>query len=223
LNKHLVKLVESWKASGSPQQEGFDWTSSRNNWIKAFPKESKFISKLPTEIDRQAVRGVCESSEYSIREKFLAVMVWGYGDRGYGPYRVSKMLLQDHSEKVLEAVYKIAESKKPKLAYTHLMENRINTLGPSYGSKFITFCTPREISAPIYDSLIALWVAENAKEEFSHLSTGTLKWSIKTYSFYCDWIEEHSKKLGCYPDEVELVLFRDAEVRFAKSSNWSGK
>jgi hypothetical protein len=133
------------------------------------------------------------------------------------------MLLQDHSEKVLEAVYKIAESKKPKLAYTHLMENRINTLGPSYGSKFITFCTPREISAPIYDSLIALWVAENAKEEFSHLSTGTLKWSIKTYSFYCDWIEEHSKKLGCYPDEVELVLFRDAEVRFAKSSNWSGK
>ena len=150
-------------------------------------------------------------------------MVWGYGDRGYGPYRVSKMLLQDHSEKVLENVYKIAESKNPKLAYVHLMENRINTLGPSYGSKFITFCTPREVSAPIYDSLIALWVAKNAKEEFSDLSTGTLKWSFKTYSFYCDWIEEHSKKLECYPDEVELVLFRDAEVRFAKSSNWSGK
>ena len=223
MNKNLVKLVENWKASGSPKQEGFNWTSSRSNWIEAFPEESKFISSLPDEIDREAVRGICDSRKYSIREKFLAVMVWGYGDRGYGPYRVSKMLSQDDSEKVLKTVYDIAHAKKPKLAYAHLMENRINTLGPSYGSKFITFCTPREVSAPIYDSLIALWINKNAKMEFSTISTGTLKWSIKTYSFYCDWIEEHSKQLKCYPDDVELVLFRDAEKQFAKASNWSGK
>lgn len=223
MNKQLVRLVENWKASGSPRQEGFDWTSSSRNWIKAFPEESKFISSLPDEIDRVAVRKVCDSRKFSIREKFLAVMIWGYGDRGYGPYRVSKMLSQGHSEKVLEHVYDLAYSKEPKLAYVYLMENRINTLGPSYASKFITFCTPREISAPIYDSLIALWIDKYAKSEFSNLSTGTLKWSIKTYSFYCDWIEEHSKKLDCFPDDVELVLFRDAERQFAKSSNWSGK
>jgi hypothetical protein len=223
LNRHLVRLVESWRASGSPQQEGFDWTSRRNNWIEAFPRESKFISSLPDEIDRQAVRRICDSRKHNIREKFLAVMVWGYGDRGYGSYRVSKMLSQDHSEKILENVYEIAHSKKPKLAYAHLMENRINTLGPSYGSKFITFCTPREISAPIYDSLIALWINKNAKVEFSKISTSTAKWSLNTYSFYCDWIGEHSKELECYPDDVELVLFRDAEKQFAKRSSWLGK
>ncbi len=223
MNKHLVRLVESWRASGSPQQEGFDWTSRRNNWIEAFPRESKFISSLPDEIDRLAVRRICDSRKHNIREKFLAVMVWGYGDRGYGPFRVSKMLSQGHSEKILENVYEIAHSKKPKLAYAHLMENRINTLGPSYGSKFITFCTPREISAPIYDSLIALWINKNAKFEFSKISTSTAKWSLSTYSFYCDWIGEHSKEFECYPDDVELVLFRDAEKQFAKRSNWLGK
>lgn len=223
MNRRLVRLLESWKSDGSPQQVGFNWTSSRDNWIKAFPKESKFISSLPDEIDRQAVRKICDSRKYSIRETFLAVMVWGYGDRGYGPYRVSKMLSQNHSESVLEGVYDLAQSKKPKLAYGHLMENRINTLGPSYGSKFITFCTPRETSAPIYDSLIALWINKFSKEEFLNITTGTLKWNIKTYSFYCDWIESHSKELECYPDEVELVLFRDAEEQFAKKSNWSGK
>jgi hypothetical protein len=223
MNRRLVRLVRDWKDCGSPGQEGFDWTSSRNNWIKAFVKDSKFISSLPDEIDRLAVREICDSKKYNIREKFLAVMVWGYGDRGYGPYRVSKMLSQVHSEKVLETVYAIAHSKKPKLAYAHLMENRINTLGPSYGSKFIAFCTPREISAPIYDSLIALWINENAKAEFSNVPTGTLKWNLKTYSFYCDWIQDHSQELDCYPDDVELVLFRDAEKLFAKSSNWLGK
>jgi hypothetical protein len=216
-------LVKSWKNNGSPQQEAFNWTPRRNNWIDTFPKESNFILSLPDEIDRQTVRSICDSRKYSIREKFLAVMVWGYGDRGYGPYRVSKMLTQNHSQKILKDVYDLAHSKNPKSAYAHLMENRISTLGPSYGSKFITFCTPREISAPIYDSLIALWINKNAKAEFSDVSTGALKWNIKTYSFYCDWVEEHSKELECFPDDVELVLFRDAEKQFAKNSNWLGK
>ena len=223
MNKRLVKLVESWKANGSQQQEGFDWTSRRDSWIQAFPTNEKFISSLPDEIDRQTVRKICDSNIYEIREVFLAVMVWGYGDRGYGPYRVSKMLSQDQSEKVLKTVFDIAHSGQPKLAYVYLMENRINTLGPSYGSKFITFCTPKEVSAPIYDSLIALWINTNAKIEFEDISTGALKWSIETYSHYCDWIEEHAKELNCFPDDVELVLFRDAEKQFAKSSNWSGK
>lgn len=185
--------------------------------------EYKFISELPNEIDREAVRKFCNSNNYSVRQKFLAVMVWGYGDRGYGPYRVSKMLAQDHTEEVLETVYSIAHSKKPKLAYEHLMENRINILGPSYGSKFITFCTPREVSAPIYDSLIALWIQVHAKVEFLNISTGTLTWNIKTYSHYCDWIEEHAREFECYPDDIELVLFRDSEKHFAKGSKWSGK
>lgn len=85
VNQRLVSLVTKWKEDGSPKQEGFDWVSNKNNWLKAFPVDIEFFSGLPRRIDRAAVRDICQTSKFSIREKFLAVMVWGYGDRGYGP------------------------------------------------------------------------------------------------------------------------------------------
>ena len=223
LNKSLIKLVENWKAIGSPQQEGFNWTSSKNNWIKAFPSESKVISARPDEIDRDAVRKICNSQKYSIREKFLAVMVWGYGDRGYGPYRVTQMLNQKDALDVLAKVFEICQNGDPKGAYDFLRKNRIRILGPSYSSKFITFCTPRNVGAPIYDSYIALWVDAFAEKDFAGVPTTSEVWNSKTYARYWDWVKEHSEALNCYPDDIELVLFRDAEIKFSKASTWSGK
>jgi hypothetical protein len=223
LNNQLVKLVEIWKASGSPAQEGFNWTSGKNNWIKAFPGDAEFISKLPTQIDRVAVREICNSKKYNIREKFLAVMVWGYGDRGYGPYRVTQMLSQVNAEEVLTEVFEICQRCEPKRAYDFLRKNRIRLLGPSYASKFITFCTPREIGAPIFDSYIALWIEKFAIDEFSDVSVSSETWNTKTYAHYWNWMREHSQELDCFQDDLELVLFRDAEVRFGNKSNWKGK
>ena len=223
MNRRLMKLVESWKASGSPKQEGFNWTSRRQNWIEAFPKEARFIAALPEEIDRDAVRNVCNSRKFDILQKFLTVMIWGYGDRGYGPYRVGQMLNQDHAVPVLTQVFKLSHEGNVKGAYDFLRQNRIRILGPSYGTKYITFCTPREVGAPIYDSLIATWIKEFAQKEFSGFPISSENWSLKTYSKYWDWVKEHSEELGCYPDEIELVLFRDAESKFSKASNWSGK
>ena len=223
MNKRLTKLVETWKADGSPQQEGFDWTSSKNNWIKAFPQESEFIFKLPDEIDRKEVRRVCQAKRYSIREKFLSVMIWGYGDRGYGPYRVTQMLNQEHSEEVLTKVFELCKNGDPKSAYDFLRRNRVRILGPSYSSKFMAFCTPREVGAPIYDSYIALWVEAYASKDFADVRTTSEVWNSKTYSRYWDWVKEHSEALNCFPDDIELILFRDAEIRFSKRSNWITK
>jgi len=223
VNKRLVTLVQKWQEIGSPGQEGFDWTSSKQNWEKAFPIHIKFISDLPSEIDRVAVRKICESAKYSIPEKFLSVMVWGYGDRGYGPYRVNQMLQQSHATPVLTEVFELAQKGLPKQAYEYLSKHKIKTLGPSYSSKYISFCTPRDIGAPIYDSYVALWVQSFASGEFSEVNTSSDRWNLRTYSRYWDWIQEHATALGIYPDEVELVLFRDAESKFSKTSSWSGK
>jgi hypothetical protein len=223
MNKHLVSLVERWQMDGAPRQVGFDWTSSRANWINAFPKEKKFIEVLPMEIDRVAVREICDSSYYSIREKFLAVMIWGYGDRGYGPYRVNQMLSQQHTEDVLSEVFDISQNGKPKDAYDFLRKNRIRILGPSYSSKFITFCTPREIGAPIFDSYISLWIESFAAQDFEGVGTSSEIWNSKTYFHYWDWVKTHSDSLNCFPDEIELVIFRDAEVKFSKRSKWAEK
>ena len=223
MNKNLAKLVENWKANGSLQQEGFDWSNNRNKWIKAFPRETKLISALPDEIDRGEVRRICNSKKYTVSQKFLAVMVWGYGDRGYGPYRVTQMMEQHHAVEVLSEAFELCQRGDAKGAYEFLSKNRIRILGPSYGSKFITFCTPRDIGAPIYDSLIAMWVKEFAAKEFLGVTTSSESWNLKTYSRYWDWVKEHADELECYPDEIELVLFRDAESKFSKASNWLGK
>lgn len=223
LNQRLIDLVQKWKKSGSQQQEGFNWVSSKKNWENAFNSEISFISSLPSEIDRQIVRSICESSSYSMRQKFLAVMVWGYGDRGYGPYRVTQMLEQTDALRILSEVEALCRAGEPKTAYAYLKENRIQILGPSYSSKVLTFFTPREVGAPIYDSLIALWVERFAKNDFVNVPTTAERWNSKTYFRYWDWIKDHALALNCYPDELELVIFRDAESKFAKSSSWNGK
>ena len=223
MNKRLTELIGIWATNGSSKQESFYWAKGRDNWSNAFPEESKFIFGLPDEIDRDYVRRVCDSKKYTIRQKFLAVMVWGYGDRGYGPYRVSQMLGQEQAETVLSETFEICRSGDPKGAYDFLSKNRIRTLGPSFGSKFITFSTPREIGAPIYDSYIAMWVKKYAASEFAEVPTSSENWNLNTYSFYWDWIKLHSIHFDCLPDEVELVLFRDAEKEFSKASSWAGK
>jgi hypothetical protein len=223
LNAKLERLVRDWQSEGSPEQEAFNWVASRHNWLKAFPVEARFIQNLPESVDRKIVREVCQSKTHGIREKFLAAMIWGYGNRGYGPYRVTQMLGQSNAEEVLLRVYEMCNAGQPKDSYDFLKKNRIRILGPSYGSKFMSFCTPRGIGAPIFDSLISMWIKSHASQEFSGFSTSSETWNPKTYNRYWDWVKHHSDSLGCYPDQVELVLFRDAEMRFAKSSTWAGK
>ena len=46
MNKHLVTLIQSWKLSGALEQEGFDWSSGKDNWINAFPTKSYSIKDL---------------------------------------------------------------------------------------------------------------------------------------------------------------------------------
>ena len=215
MNNELVKLVKAWQARGSADQRGFDWSASQENWKEAFPLEAAFIAKLDTEIDRSEVNRVVGSTKFGIREKFLAVMIWGYGNRGYGPYRVSQMLGQANSKTVLDEVYKLCQQGKPKEAYRYLSKHRLKQLGPSYGSKVLSFFTPRKIGAPIYDSLVARWVRQYAPLDFDGVSTKSVGWSLSTYSRYHEWINEHASGLGCYPDEIEQVLFEAAEEQYS--------
>ncbi len=224
MNTRLSGLIQDWHSNGRKPQEAFDWSPGLPNWIDKFPKEAKFLETvLPLHIDRVGVRAICENPNYDIIEKFLAVMVWGYGDRGYGPYRVGVMLSQPHARKVLSKVFQISQNGEPKDAYLFLMENRIRILGPSFGSKFLSFCTPREVGAPIYDSLISFWVKAFAQKEFLGVPTSSENWNLKTYTRYWDWVKEHSDQMDCFPDEVELALFRDAERQFSKNSSWASK
>lgn len=215
MNSELVKLVKAWQTRGSADQRGFDWSASQENWKEAFPMEAAFISRLNTVVKRSDVNQVVGSTKVGIREKFLAVMIWGYGNRGYGPYRVSQMLGQANSRTVLTEVYRLCQQGKPIDAYSYLSKHRLKQLGPSYGSKVLSFFTPRKIGAPIYDSLVARWVRQYAPLDFDGVSTKSVGWSLSTYSRYHEWINEHASVLGCYPDEIEQVLFEAAEQEYS--------
>ncbi len=223
MNRRLTGLLKKWQIEGSQPQDSFDWSSSRPNWVKAFPAHEGFIARLPSAIGREDVIKICQGKKHSVIEKFLSVMIWGYGDRGYGPYRVSKMLSQPHAESVLQAAYDLCQASKPKEAYQYLTQNRIRNLGPAFGTKYLAFCTPREVGAPILDSFVGLWLKEFADKDFEGVGLNYLNWNLKTYSRYWDWVKEHAESFSCNPDDVELVIFRNAEEVFSSSSKWASK
>ena len=72
------------------------------------------------------------------------------------------------------------------------------------------------MSAPILDSLILLWIQKNASDDFDGYSIRKMNWNLRTYSHYCDWIETHALIENCFPDEVELILFKMAEFEFSQ-------
>ncbi len=215
MNRHLSKIIHIWQADGKPPQETFNWNSSKKNWIQTFPNYLEFLeNKVPIDLGRAEVRAIFENQKIEVDQKFLASMIWGYGNIGYGPYRVNIMLSQKDTKKILSEAYEIASEGAPKEAYLFLKNNRIKILGPSFGTKFLSFCAPRNLGAPIYDSFVSLWLAKYAKQEFRNFSLNSQTWNDKLYSAYWDWIKIHADSFDCFPDEVELVLFDDSFRRF---------
>ena len=221
-NSYVNRLVLAWIESGRTEQEGFDWSKGRQRWSQAFPKYKVHFSNLPDLMDRKHVRETFES-KIELTAKFLTSMIWGYGDRGYGPFRVSKMFEQSNYQSILFEVFKLSASGNPLEAYKYLESNRIRNLGPSFSTKFIYFSTPREVGAPIFDSYIAKWIAHQEIERFASLSVTSERWNFKTYSEYWHWATEISARHQILPDELELIIFKDAEALFSKNSIWEGK
>jgi hypothetical protein len=147
-------------------------------------------------------------------------MIWGYGDLGYGSFRVNKMFSSTGFEEKIQESFELANSGKVMDAYEYLSKNRIQQLGPAFGTKWLSFVSPKSKPAPIYDSFIAMWVAKFAKKEFSNISTSSEVWSKKTYGTYYDWMLLNSSEFGIKPDDLELVIFQDATLEFAVKSKW---
>ena len=94
-------------------------------------------------------------------------------------------------------------------------KNRIQQLGPAFGTKWLSFISPSSQPAPIYDSFIAMWIEKFARKEFAQTSTSSEVWSKKTYSTYLEWMLSNSKEFGLKPDDLELIIFQDATQEFS--------
>ena len=215
----ISKLISQWQKSGSAPQEAFDWSNSRDNWTKDLPQMRKFVESLPKSLDRTFLREVAQNQDFTPIEKFTATMIWGYGDVGYGSYRVKKMFNSLDFVRKIENSYSMCHSNEPLTAYSYLSKNRIEQLGPSFGTKWISFVTPPHSPAPIYDSLIGNWFSTFAAADFQGVSLNPEVWSLKTYSSYFLWMNKVANKHSIKCDDLELVIFQEASNLFSKKAN----
>jgi hypothetical protein len=221
INERLFLNVTEWVQSGCPAQEAFNWSKSRRNWQRDLPTEKQFIESLPDSLSREDVRVFCASGKSTVTEKFTVSMIWGYGDLGYGSYRVKKMFSTPGFEEKINCSYELASTGLVMEAYEYLSKNRVQQLGPAFGTKWLSFISPSAQPAPIYDSFIAMWIKKFAKYEFAEISMSSEVWSKKIYGTYFEWMVSNSAEFGLKPDELELVIFQDATTEFSAKSKWS--
>ena len=212
----VSKLVRNWVSSGSNPQEAFSWAKSIDNWTRDLPEMGDFIRSLPNSIDRTYLHEIIQDADFSPVEMFTATMIWGYGDIGYGSYRVKKMFQSGNFVRKIEDSFSMCQGNDPLNAYLYLSKNRIDQLGPAFGTKWISFATPRETPAPIYDSLISKWIATFAASEFQGISLNPEVWSLKTYSSYYSWMNLIANENSIKSDDLESILFEEASKLFSK-------
>ena len=171
---------------------------------------SAMFAALPDRLDRTAVRRACVRAAVSpadAERSFLAVMAWGYGRVGYGPFRVRRLLDAAPSvgAQLQAAASKVAE-QRPVAAYACLGDHgtaRLPHLGPAFGTKFLYFCSsPATRPALILDRLVARWLREN-----TDLVLNEVRWSVSSYARYLKTMFGWADELAVAADELEACIF----------------
>lgn len=204
----LQTLVRTWRESGSPIQAPMRWP--RDRWMARLPRHRYYLSSLPDTLDRATVRGAFTDAfrdSAAAERAFIAAMLWGYGDVGYGPWRVQRVLTHNRGVAAkLHAVALTLRDEGPLTAYSRLSsytDSRLRYLGPAFGTKFLAFCSGAGIMrALILDRLVADWLAGN-----TDLGIDPVEWHPATYERYLLHMHEWADALDVQPDELECVIF----------------
>jgi hypothetical protein len=148
-------------------------------------------------------------------------MAWGYGQVGYGPFRVRRLLDGTAAaDAQLQAAADMLSEGGPVEAYALLGDNGVPglaRLGPAFGIKFLYFCSPvgkEGRPALILDRLVAAWLRKNAD-----LSLNEARWSVSTYERYLQTMFGWAEELDVAADELEACIF--SEQAGLVSSQWA--
>jgi hypothetical protein len=214
-----------WRTAGSRPQQGMTWP--RDRWITYLPQHADALRALPELLDRDRVRRACSDPALDAaraEDAFLAVMAWGYGGVGYGPYRTHKILTAtpDAGQRLSWAARRLRVNGAL-AAYEALAradDCALVGLGPSFGTKFLYYCQPRPaaMTALILDSFVADWLRRNTE-----LKLDSVSWSVATYRRYLDAMHAWAASLGCDPDELECAIFETAVLAEQRASQWAGR
>lgn len=204
----LDALVSEWRANGSPNQEGYPWVLSKAKWTQLADEFHVDIVDFPDLIDRQFLWNISASTA-TAQTSFLAVMIWGYGDIGYGPHRVRQMFQSSGFASSLDIVKSKCRDGQTLEAYELLKNSRIRQLGPSFGSKVLTFFHDPATAPAILDSIVANWLNEYVPSLLGGKKVNAETWNVQTYARYIGWSQEVSEAYEIAPCSLEQLVFTD--------------
>lgn len=166
--------------SSGNRQGGFDWRRAGwERWL-TLPGVPGLLdclgSRSDGRVDRSVVtRLVREHLPSNPELAFVAVMVWGYGNAGYGPFRTYRQLTQtnapgsgvdDTVRASLVRSVEVLHDDGPEAAFFFMNNRRagkIPHLGPAFFTKWLSFAAEADESlagsVPIFDELVRSWLS----------------------------------------------------------------
>jgi hypothetical protein len=176
------------------------------------------------DVAQQAAEARQEGTVASLRRLFIATMLWGYGEVGYGPWRTREMLEDRRLPRTLQATFALLGEGRLLEAYRQFDVTRC---GPAFFSKFFYFVGLGRRLDPcplILDSRVAqslgLLLGDGLRT-FASVTRGEdgsvayVDRFAEGYERYVRTMNDWARQLGCRPDSIELLLF-DPPTWFAE-------
>lgn len=219
------------EASGFTDVAKFNAERWRSTLTKE-PELEELLNRYPDGIGRAELRTLGEEARdgkvgTSYRRLFFATMLWGYGDRPYGPYRVTEMLSGDVrlTDGLLQETAQLVKQGDHAEALRRL---RAPWLGVSFATKYLySVGLAHELRPPplVLDLLVAEELADLARTEgfdctqYVRVYNRQIIRSGSAYQHYTQLLDAWGEKLGCPADRVEYFLFKQGRDRRKRRSS----
>jgi hypothetical protein len=210
-----MDLIEEIKLSierfGPVMEQSIPWyphTWARSHMLREEILELQThcnIAGRKSSISREQVLSFGETPE----KIFIASMVFGYGDRGYGAWRVARirgLFSRDEFTKAIKGQFTAASLSPADSWNSHTSSERLKFFGPAFATKFAYFAALRQ-GAEFPIPLIA--DANTSKAVNKHFGISESAKAKVGYLQYVDKACEIAAEIGgnTRPDDVERALF----------------
>lgn len=201
-------------------QRSFPW--NRSAWTTGMhdlPEVQRVLNSIPDRVDRDLVREVVTSQleNGEVLPAFVSAMIWGYGDRGYGPTRVRWVLtgvkigardapVRGEVAVSLRAAVDTVRNQGPVAGFRYMNNaGRIKHLAGAFFTKWLYFASAITSAddvnaAPILDKQVQVWLKREAKLVIDIHRTSD-------YERYLDVLRVWGAGYDRTPVQVEKAIF----------------
>ena len=162
-----------------------------------------------------AVADAYRAGSASTRQLLTAVLVWGYGPIGYGPWRAAKSLGGDPGgDRLAHALEEVSapapDEEALRTAYRRFRDPkqaRLPWLGPGFFTKVLYFVGYRRGVGGVQPLILDRVVSSRLPSEAG--VSRQSGWLSEEWLAYLRWAAEQAQTRGIEPDAVEMAVFHD--------------